>query len=326
MAKRFITPFAENGDRTSVLDPSQPNGLVNYNQGYTAQYSLDIATEPTARRLNRPRFNQIMFDATSNIQQWQDNLFPSYITDAENGGTPVPYRAGMAVDFNGVNRISLSDNNTTEPSDNANWANEAQRPVILGGTGANTPTQARANLGVIQATESSVGLSRIATEQEAISGVNNDAYIVPSTLLAALAAALTPIGTLLFYSGATVPDGYLEVNGSSFDTVANPQLALIHPSGVLPDMRGVTPMGLDNGRGLDPGRAFGSFQDGSSGITASSSTASGSENASEVIPSDGSTTSNLFTGGREGTQQSINFTGGQPRVRNVAYMWIIRAA
>lgn len=66
------------------------------------------------------------------------------------------------------------------------------------------------------------------------------------------------------------PSGYLELNGAAISRTTYATLfskiGTIGGSGDgsttfnLPDMRGVVPRGFDNGRGLDPSRAFGSYQ------------------------------------------------------------------
>lgn len=72
--------------------------------------------------------------------------------------------------------------------------------------------------------------------------------------------SLAPIGVPLPYPQATAPSGYLKCNGSSFSTATYPRLALMYPSGVLPDLRGVFIRGWDDGRNVDAGRALGSEQ------------------------------------------------------------------
>ncbi|MNC57134.1 hypothetical protein D3C75_1067750 [compost metagenome] len=44
--------------------------------------------------------------------------------------------------------------------------------------------------------------------------------------------------------------------GQAFAPVLYPLLALAYPSHILPDLRGEFIRGLDNGRGVDPGRAI----------------------------------------------------------------------
>ena len=64
------------------------------------------------------------------------------------------------------------------------------------------------------------------------------------------------IGIPIPYPLSTVPTGCLAMNGQRFDTRRYPKLAQKYPSGQLPDMRGEFIRGLDNGRGVDAGRAL----------------------------------------------------------------------
>ena len=70
-----------------------------------------------------------------------------------------------------------------------------------------------------------------------------------------------PAGSPIPWPSNTLPQGWLICNGQSFNKTLNPELAKAYPSGVLPDLRGVFIRGNDNGRGLDAGRALGSYQD-----------------------------------------------------------------
>ncbi len=150
MAKRFRFAFAENGNRTTVEDATQASGLLSYQIGYGPQYSLDIQNDPTARRISRDRYNQVLHDITSNVQEWQNQLYPDYVPPSSNGGTAVSYGKGMIVTFGLTTRISLVDNNVTQPDNTSNWDDAFPTPVILGGTGADNAAGARTNLGVEQ--------------------------------------------------------------------------------------------------------------------------------------------------------------------------------
>lgn len=182
MARRIRTAFAENGDRTAIQDVPPADGTVNYDTGYTPQYSLDIVSDPTARRVNRDRFNQLMHDITSNVQEWQNQLFPAYVPPTSNGNVPLAYAQGMIVVFNGTSRISLVDNNTTQPDNNSNWADTFPLPVGVGGTGATDAANARTNLGIQAASTVLAGLIRIATQQEVDLGSVANAVVSPATL------------------------------------------------------------------------------------------------------------------------------------------------
>lgn len=68
------------------------------------------------------------------------------------------------------------------------------------------------------------------------------------------------IGIPIPYPLSRVPTGCLAMNGQRFDTRRYPKLEQKYPSGQLPDMRDEFIRGLDNGRGVDAGRALLSTQ------------------------------------------------------------------
>jgi len=71
-----------------------------------------------------------------------------------------------------------------------------------------------------------------------------------------------PVGVPVPYPLATPPSGWFNCNGAIFDKAQYPKLALVYPSGILPDLRGEFIRGWDNGRGVDNGRSILSKQDG----------------------------------------------------------------
>ena len=182
MAKHFLNEFAKNGDRVAIQDDSQADGLVSYESGYTPQYSLDLRSDPTARRLSRDRFNQLNYDVTSNIKEWQEQLYPAFITSAENGGVPFAYRKGVIVDYNGEFKESLVNDNVDLPSVAASWGDPSGVgtvvPIDKGGTGATTATQARANLELGDVATLDVGAS---SDNSVLRRVDGDGRYLQST-------------------------------------------------------------------------------------------------------------------------------------------------
>ena len=84
------------------------------------------------------------------------------------------------------------------------------------------------------------------------------------------ATDLTPAGTVIWTARSSAPTGYLKANGapvsrSTYATLFS-AIGTIYGAGDgsttfnLPDLRGEFVRGWDDGRGLDPGRAFGSVQ------------------------------------------------------------------
>lgn len=124
MAAYFRVPFAAGGNKTAV-PVTTGDGSVNYTDGYGVRYELPRLTDPLARNIERQKMNQVFFDITSNIQQYQQNGFPDFITSADNGGTAYAYGKGATVRFDDgsgfANYESLIASNTTDPTNATNW-------------------------------------------------------------------------------------------------------------------------------------------------------------------------------------------------------------
>lgn len=172
-----------------------------------------------------------------------------------------------------------------------------------------------------------------------------------SQMQAAIAAAIAPLsavppGVLAAYiSAAPVPAGWLLADGSAVSrtTYAALWVAMGSPNTgngtttfTLPDLRGEFLRFWDNGRGVDPGRVFGSFQAGgiqshSHGVTDSGhahttnapffsyTSASSGANVTAINTVGSANVDAAFTG------ISIQATGGtETRPRNIAYSPIIK--
>ncbi len=138
----------------------------------------------------------------------------------------------------------------------------------------------------------------------------------------------TPAGVIAYSATATVPDGWLECNGSNISRSAYPRLfaALGTTYGVgdgtttfgLPDLRGEFIRALDSGRGVDPGRTLGSSQ--GSDVEPHSH---GIAYSGTLLYSGGGGNPYTAFGGavNQATQAS---TGAETRPRNIALMAIIR--
>ena len=146
-------------------------------------------------------------------------------------------------------------------------------------------------------------------------------------------SATLPTGTVTMFAGSVPPSGWLECNGQS--TASHPALAAV-VGGNVPDMRGVFARGWDNGRGTDPGRSLGSYQDdeyGSHNHTASDSghahgytlraqrdfTVNGDNNNNAGANQISNTTSTGYA------NITVNYSGGtETRPKNIAFMYIIK--
>lgn len=118
MSKFFTIPFADKGDKKEVpLDDS--SGFVSYEKGYTADYEKDPAKDK-GKPIERDKLNQIFYDITANIKQWQEGTFP--VWGAKNlDGSNYGYPKDSVVRHRAITYRSLIDNNTFEPTDTTKW-------------------------------------------------------------------------------------------------------------------------------------------------------------------------------------------------------------
>ncbi|CAO95632.1 phage tail protein [Erwinia tasmaniensis] len=75
------------------------------------------------------------------------------------------------------------------------------------------------------------------------------------------AGSALPVGVPVPWPLAAAPDDWIKCNGATFDKAKYPRLAMVYPSGSLPDLRGEFLRGWDDGRGVDGGRVILSSQD-----------------------------------------------------------------
>ena len=112
-------PFASSGDKTNPPDTDAAGG-VNWTQGYPIAYSRDPATDPSAKRIEREGFNGTLNVITKAINELQSNGVGTFITSADNGGSPFAYGLGALAILNGVVYQSKVDANVTTPP-GASW-------------------------------------------------------------------------------------------------------------------------------------------------------------------------------------------------------------
>lgn len=61
---------------------------------------------------------------------------------------------------------------------------------------------------------------------------------------------VTPTGSIIMWPGESIPSGYIEVAGQSFDVGVYPVLGALFPLGKLPDTRGMILKHTSNGRSV----------------------------------------------------------------------------
>ena len=178
-----------------------------------------------------------------------------------------------------------------------------------------------------QATEIAKGAIELASQAEVDAGTDTIRAVTPATLAAAIPSLglAIPSGTVSAFAGAAAPAGYLICDGSAVSRTTYSDLFAVcsttYGSGDgtttfnLPDLRGEFVRGLDGGRGVDSGRALGSFQ--SDEVKAHTHT----------VTTGGTGTASNGGGDRDsddGTQTTSSFGGGETRPRNVAMNYIIK--
>lgn len=184
VTKYFINPFATAGDRTDIPDNAQPSGSVSYADGFTSDYEL-VQTDPSSKDIPRQETNELFFDITNNIQQYQQSGIPNFITTTDNEGTPYSYSIGAKVLYDdGVNGIrafeSLINLNTALPSDTTmwRWVNNTAGAIVLDGFNASIFDSPVVNGDVVYWNESiskySQALANGAIQQNAVGIADTD--------------------------------------------------------------------------------------------------------------------------------------------------------
>lgn len=133
-----------------------------------------------------------------------------------------------------------------------------------------------------------------------------------------------PVGSPIPWPQATAPSGFLVCNGQSFNKTTYPLLTKAYPAGVLPDLRGEFLRGLDSGRNIDSGR-----------VVLSNQVHSYQQHTHDIKLNGASGNGGLETRAMRTLGQNLstlNFTtensgsSGETRPRNIAFLYIVRAA
>lgn len=116
--KYFKTPFAESGTRTEVPNTSV-GGLVAFNTGFGPDYELPQGAAGR-KRIERDKYNGMLFDVTKNLKRWQEGLYPTWIED-NGSGVAYSYPQGMVVNHSGEDWYSNEAANQEEPGTGLKW-------------------------------------------------------------------------------------------------------------------------------------------------------------------------------------------------------------
>lgn len=113
-SKFFKYPFAEDGVKTTVPNQNVDDG-VNYQEGWTVNYTLNPAVNPDGKNFPRAQNNQLLYDITVSLQQYQTLGIPEFVTYVQNEGVPYPYAHYARTLYDNKPYESLQNNNLLEP-------------------------------------------------------------------------------------------------------------------------------------------------------------------------------------------------------------------
>lgn len=322
-------------------------GVDNLGSGTTAAGKANKLTTARNIALAGDVTGQAAFDGSGNI---------SITTTYKNSGVTAGTYRSVTVDAKGnitggTNPTTLSGYGITDAVPNAQKG-AVNGVATLDGSGK-VPSSQLGN-----ATETVLGMMKVATQSQADAGAADDAAVTPKKLKAALKAmGVTEFGSALIgvpidWPLAQMPQdiwpdcgmAFLSCAGQGFNISVYPKLAQCYPSGVTPELRGEYTRGWDAGRGIDTGRAvltsqLDAFQHftgtissrplaGSTGAIASSS---GSFSTQSQAGAAGSSPISTGTGALNLDLTTFNpgavaRTAAETRTRNVAFHKIMRAA
>ena len=120
----YINPFGISADDLQIVIPMDPaaGGSVSYYAGWTPPYEYDLLTNPAALPIPRAVMNQLFFDITNNLQEYQQYGTPQWITAIQNGGFPFPYPIYARVYYLGVVYENQMAANTNTPGTDTTWS------------------------------------------------------------------------------------------------------------------------------------------------------------------------------------------------------------
>jgi microcystin-dependent protein len=113
----YIYPFGLNADDlASIPDNAAVDGSVSYYAGWTDPYEYNLVTNPAALPIPRGQMNQLLFDITLNIQEYQQYGAPQWVV-----GNTVEYPIYARVYYNNLVYENQVANNTATPGSDATW-------------------------------------------------------------------------------------------------------------------------------------------------------------------------------------------------------------
>lgn len=249
MAMYFKIPFGASGDKTAIPDTSPPDGSVSYTAGFGVNYQLDPASDSDALNIPRLQFNEMVYQITLAMQQYQQKGFPDFITSADNGGSPYSYSKNATVRAaDGNVYYSLVNSNTTTPP-SASWGLVAYSQGVAAGTTEIWPFNTLKSGGYVWLNGTTIGNATSNATQRA----NADTQTIFELLWNDYSNAVLP---LLTSGGVAVTRGV----SAAADYALNRQLT-------LPDACGSLVAFMDNMGGIAAKNRITTGGSGISGVT-----------------------------------------------------------
>lgn len=113
----YTYPFGQNADDlTSIPTSPAVDGSVSYFYGWTDPYEYDLTTDPSALPVPRGQMNQLFYDITNNLQEYQQYGSPQWVS-----GNTVAYPIYARVYYSGVVYENQVAGNTVTPGTDNSW-------------------------------------------------------------------------------------------------------------------------------------------------------------------------------------------------------------
>lgn len=118
----YVYPFGSDADDLIPIPiPPAGDGSVSYFYGWTDPYEYNLLTNPAALPIPRGSMNQLFFDITNNLQEYQQYGTPQFVPAAQNQGSPLPYPIFAKVYYNGAVYQNLVAANEAIPGTDTTW-------------------------------------------------------------------------------------------------------------------------------------------------------------------------------------------------------------
>jgi phage-related tail fiber protein len=268
----------------------------------------------------------VSFNGTANINLPGVNTAGNQNTTG-SAATLTTARTIGGVSFNGSANINLPGVNTAGNQNTTGTAANitGTAAVANGGTGRTTLTANNVLLG-----NGTTAVNFVAP------GTSGNVLTSNGTTWTSGAAPGLPSGSVIYVAMNTAPTGFLKANGAAVSRTT--YAALFAAIGTtfgagngsttfnVPDIRGEFMRGWDDGRGIDSGRAFGSFQATRVNNVSTVITSTGFTDGRIPINDDGSDSSPAYSGATSGGTRSLSFAkkGGDTYPRNRALLACIK--